>query len=322
MYNRKEKLTVQQQIEHMKSKGILFNVENEEFAKDYLENNTYYFKLKAYAKLYNKYPKGENQGKYINLEFAYLRDLATIDSLIRKKIFCIASDIEHYLKVSLLHDFNLSCEDGYEIIEDFIKNNENNLRNEIDSKLRSSTCGDLVRKYVNDLSIWNIVEIISFNDFSKLYSLFYTRNNQQFGRGKINYRGPYYYLINPVRILRNAAAHNNCLLIGLSKSASESFNFENKVASFLGRKGIKNTSLSKQLSKPLIHDFCVMLFLYSKIAPKSAQKYVFNDLKDLFNGRIAKNKDYYTQKSLISSAYEFIVKVINVFCQNLDFENP
>ena len=63
---RKEKLNITEQIKHMCDKGIQFNIEDEEFAADYLTNNTYYFKLKAYEKLYNKSPSGPNKDKYIN----------------------------------------------------------------------------------------------------------------------------------------------------------------------------------------------------------------------------------------------------------------
>ena len=66
MSAQKQKLNVLQQVEHMKSKGIRFNIEDEKYATEYLSNNTYYFKLKAYEKLYNKSPTGENAGKYIN----------------------------------------------------------------------------------------------------------------------------------------------------------------------------------------------------------------------------------------------------------------
>ena len=37
---RKRKLNITEQIKHMNDKGIQFNVENEEFATDYLTNNT------------------------------------------------------------------------------------------------------------------------------------------------------------------------------------------------------------------------------------------------------------------------------------------
>lgn len=77
----KEKLTVEQQIQHMKSKGVQFNIVSEEEAISYLTNNTYYFKIKAYAKNYDKYRTTEKAGQYVNLEFAYLKDLAIIELL-------------------------------------------------------------------------------------------------------------------------------------------------------------------------------------------------------------------------------------------------
>lgn len=48
----------------MKSKGIKFNIFDEEKALHFLEFNTYFFKLKSYAKNYEKYLRGENCGKY------------------------------------------------------------------------------------------------------------------------------------------------------------------------------------------------------------------------------------------------------------------
>lgn len=313
---RKEKLDIDKQIEHMKSKGIKFNIEDEDFAKNYLLNNTYYFKLKSYEKLYSQYQSEDNKGKYINLEFAYLRDLATIDSLLRKKILSIAIDIEHYLKVDLLKDFNNSPEDGYEIIQKFEELDPVHFQQEIDTKLSGRACSDLVTKYKDNFAIWNYVEIIGFRDFCELYSLFYSRNIEQFcnKKNKTNYKGPYYYFMNPVRLLRNAAAHNNCLLIGLNKNSNiSSFNFEYKVSAFLGINGIKSTALNKQLSKPVIHDFCVMLFLFAQIAPPKAQLYTFDELNKFFNERVFKNKEYYNNNALIWSAFEFMRKVVNIF---------
>lgn len=63
----RKKLTVNEQIEHMKSKGIQFNIISEKDAENYLNENTYYFKLKAYAKMFEKYKTGPNVGRYVNL---------------------------------------------------------------------------------------------------------------------------------------------------------------------------------------------------------------------------------------------------------------
>ena len=89
---KKPKLSLDEQIEHLKDKGILFNIMDESDAKKYLEQNNNYFKLTAYRKNYNKHPDGKNKGKYINLEFAYLVDMAIIDMRLRYQIVHMALD--------------------------------------------------------------------------------------------------------------------------------------------------------------------------------------------------------------------------------------
>ena len=46
----KNKITIDEQIDHMKSKNIKFQITSEDEAKDFLSTRTYYFKLKSYAK--------------------------------------------------------------------------------------------------------------------------------------------------------------------------------------------------------------------------------------------------------------------------------
>ena len=72
MEHKKKKLSIDEQIEHMKNIGIKFNLVSEEQAKAYLENDTYFFKIKAYAKNYDK----NKEGKYTNLDFGYLKELS------------------------------------------------------------------------------------------------------------------------------------------------------------------------------------------------------------------------------------------------------
>ncbi len=83
----KPKLSIEQQIKHMKEKGIQFSIVTESEAMDYLLNNNNFFRLKAYAKNYEKYNSGENKGKYFKLEFAYLKELAIIDMEFRELVF-------------------------------------------------------------------------------------------------------------------------------------------------------------------------------------------------------------------------------------------
>lgn len=320
-HDERAKLSPEEQIQHMISKGIQFNIIDEDAALTYLTQNTYYFKLKEYAKLYEKYKFGDNNGKYVDLEFAYLKDLATIDSLLRKKILLIALDIEHYLKVALLDDFNRSNEDGYSIIKDFIAFDPDKWEKEFEQKKHGKACSNLINKYRDNFAIWNFVEILSFSDLENLYSFFYIRNADQLFPQKAKnprrqFKGPYFYYLNPVRVLRNAAAHSNCLISSLRNPyiSKEEFNNNPYISAFLGKRGVKNRTLNTQLEKPLIHDFCVMLYLYHKVAPKNVQKYVFEDLKCFFEHRVVDHKENYCNKNaILCSAYEFVKRVIDIF---------
>ena len=116
---KRPKISVKDQIKHMKSKGIKFSIVTEPEAEKYLTENTYYFKIKSYAKMFEKYQTTERAGQYVNLEFAFLKELAIIDMHLRHLILKVAVDVEHSIKVQFMQDFNNCACDGYEIIDDF-----------------------------------------------------------------------------------------------------------------------------------------------------------------------------------------------------------
>ncbi|MBB6714542.1 Abi family protein [Clostridium gasigenes] len=161
---RKNKLTIKEQIIHMKDiEGIKFNISNEHQAEDFLKKSNYYFKVKSYAKNYNKYDKGNDIGKYIHLEFAYLKELSTLDMHLRKFIIKINLDIEHILKTQLLSDCSENNnEDGYSVVNEFFMKYPYIEKNISNKNNRNSVCGELIVKYENDFAIWNIVEVLSF----------------------------------------------------------------------------------------------------------------------------------------------------------------
>ena len=253
----KRKLTVKEQVRHMRDvNGVKFTIVNESQAEAFLTNNTYYFKIKSYAKNYEKYSMTENKNKYINLEFAYLQELSTLDMHLRKFIIKITLDIEHFLKTKLLRDISDNeDEDGYTIVEKYLHEYDHvnlNIQEKADSY-----CFDLSSSYKGKYAVWNIVELLSFGDFIWLYIMYYDLYPSEDNLKNCLF---------PVKSLRNAAAHNNCLLNSLRKPYSKEIKKNKKVNLFVSRiPGISPEERKNKMSNPFIHDFIVTLYVFNSV---------------------------------------------------------
>lgn len=162
----KPKLSLDGQIEHLKEKGVLFNIMDEAEARDYLGQHNNYFKLTAYRKNYDKHPAGENKDKYINLEFAYLVDIAVIDMQLRYRIVHMALDLEHHTKLQLLRKMDEYNEDGYQVVQYYIDSLDEKQRKIFDSEINRNKgniyCGDIIAKYEGAFPVWAFIEIVPF----------------------------------------------------------------------------------------------------------------------------------------------------------------
>lgn len=118
-------LTSAQLIQKMKEeKGISFSLVSESEAEEYLFNVNNFLRTASYRKNYQKYQKGYNTGKYIDLDFAYLKELSTIDMHFRMEVIHLCIDIEHALKVKILQKVETANIDGYSVVRDFLARNE------------------------------------------------------------------------------------------------------------------------------------------------------------------------------------------------------
>lgn len=121
----KNLLSVDEQIEHMKQKGITFNYISEEDAKVFLSQNNYYMKLAAYRSNYAKCTAGRRCGQYTKLDFGCLKELSTIDMHLRYIIMEMSLDIEHAIKVQLMQRITQNDkEDGYNINGRVVRNGD------------------------------------------------------------------------------------------------------------------------------------------------------------------------------------------------------
>lgn len=302
-------LDIDSQIEHMKYiSGIRFSLVNEEEAKLFLKNNNYYFKLKSFAKNYEKYNTGELKGKYINLEFAYLQELSRLDMILRKLIINMTLDIEHFAKTKLIYDCSENkLEDGYTIVRELF-NKFPYIKEGLDKGKKSynSISGDLKRKYSDNPAIWNLVEMISFGDFIKIYEFYYLKYG-----GKNNY----YNSLWSVKCLRNAAAHNNCIINTLKNPYNIKITKNAKVTKYIaGIEGLSKENRKNKMKNPIIHDFVVSLYVFNMLVNSKSTKAKFmTELNDILENRFTENKEYFLKNSIIIDNYRFIKKIVEHF---------
>lgn len=307
----KKKLTISEQIKDMENKGISFHFIDEKDVRNFLMHNNYYFKLKSYGKNYDKYLSTPKKGQYINLDFAYLQELSILDMHLRKTILSMALDIEHALKTQILYDLSQNeKEDGYNIVKQYLEGDYMRVKS-LHDKVGKSAASDLIqKKQENDdnYSLWEIVEVMSFGEFIDLYQLYYSTYP-----AKDNDFSSYLWSI---KFLRNAAAHNNCLLNSIKAPYQINIHKTKGIQFEISKiNGLSSNTRDKWMANPVIHDFIVLVFVFVKLIKSSGVKKAgIDNLHWLFNERMIRHKDYFTKNSSITESYRFTTKIVNYFC--------
>ena len=80
-------MKISEMVPYLKNKNIKFEECSEEEAEKYLRENNNYYNVTAYKNNFPKYQCGDLRGKYIDLDFAYLKDLSIIDYRTRIVLF-------------------------------------------------------------------------------------------------------------------------------------------------------------------------------------------------------------------------------------------
>lgn len=305
----KPKLTVDQQIAHLEDKGIKFNLYSKEDAKEYLTNNSYYFKLVAYRKNFPKHTSGENEGKYIDLDFGQLRDLAIIDMRLRYILVQMAMDIEHYIKLEILRSIENSQEDGYLICQDFknslLEDQQNLLSSEIERMRDSEYCKDIMLHYdLSNMPVWVFLELIPFGRLISFYKFCADR----FSDTQMNDK---YYMLLSCRQIRNAAAHSSCILNDLNVKTCTNHPCYAVVKAISEIKEITKSARYKRLSNERILQIVTTLYAHTIIIPSAGVRDNTKELLQDFKNRMNRNKDHYLEDSLPYKNIEFLTLIID-----------
>ncbi len=307
-------LNTEQQIQHLKSKGVRFELISEADAVDYLRKNNNYFKLRAFRKNFEKNLYGEKAGQYINLDFAMLKDLSIIDMKLRYTALQMALDVEHFAKVKLLRETENAGEDGYSIVEAYFNSLQkkdaqnyshryNTLMSELNRNRGNPYCGGIVEKYHDDYPIWAFVEIIPFGSLIHFYEFCADRFRSTEMKKE-------FYLLLCIKDLRNAAAHSNCILHDMTaedakgRPSYDMLQYMNTI----GRDSRRN-----QLSNERMRQVCTLLYIHSLLVKSEGVHQATKDLLLGLKERIDLHWNYYNQHLSVQSNLLFLKKTIDIF---------
>lgn len=330
---KKPKLSSKQLVQKMKDKGISINQHSEDEIEKYLLYNNNFLRLYSYRKLYPKYSSGENKGKYINLDFNQLKALSIVDMNIRKNLLNMCIDIEHSLKLRILRDFEKSDDDGYKIIQDFFYTEAGEkVAQSITKKHNNIYISGLAKKYIYeqednspiytaigydynlkmnikynlDLPIWSMLEMVTFGDLLYFYKFYYDKD--------IHPTSPpipiqHKILLNTKNI-RNASAHNNCILTNLSDSSA---NVKPKIKTFITNLNLEmgDDSISKKLKCKVINEIICVFYSLNILSTENIAKTNFQSFYKLIEDFEQKYLELFKSNELILTTFNFLKKTID-----------
>ena len=321
----RQMMKISEMVPYLKLKNIKFEECSEEDAEKYLRENNNYYNVTAYKNNFIKYQFGESQGKYIDLDFAYLKDLSIIDYRTRTVLFKMIIDIEHYLKIRILNTIeDIPEEDGYNIVNLYMEKDQqdekqpNRVRDSILKKVSNDYYKKIFSKYdldkdkkLENIPVWEFLEIITFGELINFFDFFtktYSLDDNK-----------YIFILREINKLRNAVAHNSCVLSELDKK-DNTHGADTLIINYLKECGIGKENRNNKLKNSRIRQITYTLYMFNIIVSSEGVKgNVKHEVSKLFYGRIILNRKYYNNNGLLKSIYEYFEKIIEKnYKENLD----
>lgn len=305
-------LSAEEQVAYLKAKGVRFNIMDEAAAQEYLKTRNNYFKLTAYRKNYQKHPGGVHEGEYVRLEFAYLVDLSEIDRLLRYEILQLSLDIEHHAKLALLSMLEREQVGAHEIVAAYVESlnvqDRRILHSEIARNRGNAYCGDLVEKYEGRYPVWVFLELVSFG---KLIS-FYKYCGERFGYKEMVRE---YHYLQSCRLVRNAAAHNSCILNDCRAGSAKFYQGGEFAQALIHVKGLSKTARKARMSNARMQQLAVLLYMHKRMVAQAERKEAAERLSR-FVQRMRLHADYYADNPLLSATFAFLNALIDNWTLN------
>lgn len=322
----KPMLDVNSQILKMKEKGITFSSKyNEEYARKYLLENNNFFRIYSYRKNFQKYSgkNNSNFGKYIELDFWHLRDLAILDFELRNLLLSMSLNVEHWAKLKMLNRMMDTGEDGFSLCKKFEDNlsekEHKRFKNELERNFKNTSeyTKNIANKYTPSYPVWALFEMISFGRFISLYDFYAIQQDDRKMKNEV-------YLLKACKQIRNATAHNNCMLNDL-RIATANFKPNLRMQKLLveitdkdGERIFSKNIISKKLSNERILQISTLLYSHEMLVKSEGVRKKLHKKLLLLSQRINKslNTGYYSKNKSLESNLIFLSKLLDMWSVN------
>lgn len=297
----KPKLEYLELLDHMESKGISFNKTNRVDAEKFLESRNYYFKVTSYRTNFSKI-----NGKYVDLDFAYLQDLAAIDANLRRFLTDITLAVEHGLKVKLLDLITKNkSEDGYSIVQEFRHSHPKSYSRTLSYLKNNQYASDLYKKHHAEPSIWVFLEVATFGDLSQFIEFYNEKYPNKTLRKIVSN-------LKFAKNIRNAAAHSNPIIVNLFSPREF---IPNPTQTIISEAQLMKIDI-KLINDMKIHDLVALFYLNKLLNSAASRKYVHNHGITKVIERFNKHTHYYTTTPSIALFRDALNKMIDFQLQD------
>lgn len=376
---RKPIMTAADQVAYLRdAKNVAFQLMGEREAAAFLEERSFFFKLKAFAKDFEKYvDKPGGKGRYVNLDFGHLVELSKLDNALRSLVLELALDVEHYLKVRINAAAMRAGADPYAVVESFFersgqsvvagqthaidreaslaaieaaeqalaKMNESSSPEELVSAANNATAllatvtggrnpnhvqegikgmegspysGSLAAKYADGpIPLWVLLELVSFGPLTKLYRHCFGKDgviddpseHEAFNANKA--------LLRCTQQLRNAAAHNDCLLNGLAHYEKRKGSHGAVRRALVAQYGMDEGLVAPVASVRVAMDLAALLICYDAYVPQGGSRRRAIATLAMTAERFDRNAAWLDKTYAVSSFMTYAVSLMETFSQKL-----
>lgn len=281
--------SLDRQIELLKIHGITFDLVSEAEARSFLQDNTYFFKLKGYRANYHGIPDAAGI-RYEGLDFGHLLELSKIDFALSRLCLGMCMSVEHAVKVRL--NQHMMAASNQQVIAEATAQFLHKNGHRVQSGPYTQALYDAKKP---DFAPWHLWELMTFSDQLKFYGVLLDALG-------INSSDRHMLLI--VHKLRNAVSHGNCLLTDVTRpiprrmcrySSDTQVSTAARWIANAGRlsKNKRKNSFNRSLQHLVVHNYAALLFCYlNYVNSPGMLKHAVQEVQ-AFTERTARNKDLY-----------------------------